>query len=146
MSVTPGDVQRFLRDYPDFNILLKNFQFDPEDVNAAMRFAISEFNALTPISSYTQTNFPNEWILLLGTAAHLCLSEAFLQLRNQVTYQDGDVAVGIDDKHQPYMALQAALKADWKEAAKNYKQQKNMEACYDSLSSGYRYLRGLRRW
>lgn len=146
MSVTPGDVQRFLRDYPDFNILLKNFQFDPEDVNAAMRFAISEFNAMTPISSFTQNNFPNEWVLLLGTAAHLCLSESFLQLRNQVTYQDGDVAVGIDDKHSAYMALQRALKADWKDVAKKYKQQKNMEACYGSLSSGYRYLRGMRRW
>ena len=147
MPVKPGDVTRFLRDYPSYNILLDTVQFDDEDVNAAVRFAISEYNAITPISSHATDDpdkFPNEWLLLMGAASHLMTSEAFLQIRNQVTYNDGNVAVGVDDKWQAYTNLRSSLKADWKEAAQKFKQQKNMEQGYDSLSSGYRWIRT--RW
>lgn len=147
MPVKPGDVVRFLRDYPSYNILLDTVQFDDDDIVAAIRFAISEYNAITPISSLDTGNpdaFPNEWLLLLGAASHLMTSEAFLQIRNQVTYNDGNVAIGVDDKWQAYINLRNALKQDWKTTAQKFKQQKNMEGAYDSLSSGYRWIRT--RW
>lgn len=147
MPVTPGDVTRFLRDYPSYNVLLDDVQFDDDDIAAAIRFAISEFNAITPVSSYDldkPDKFPNEWLLLLGTAAHLMSSEAFLQIRNQVTYEDGNVAVGVDDKWQAYTNLRNTLKQEWKSTAQKFKQQKNMEGCYDGLSSGYTWIRT--RW
>jgi hypothetical protein len=142
VPVKPGDVVRFLRDYPSYNIMLDTVQFDDDDVSTAIRFAISEYNAITPISSLDTADpdaFPNEWILLMGTASHLMASEAFLQIRNQVTYNDGNVAIGIDDKWQAYMNLRKDLKNDWKTVAQRFKQQKNMEQCFDSLSSGYRW-------
>lgn len=141
MSIKPGDITRFLRDFSEFNILLDNVQFDDEDLSAAVRFAIAEYNAYTPVTTLTEDNFPNDWVLLMGAASHLMNSEAFLQLRNQVTYQDGDVAIGVDDKWQHYMNLRSQLKKEWKEVAQKMKQQQNMEQAYDSLSSGYRFLR-----
>ncbi|RLI86683.1 MAG: hypothetical protein DRP01_03695 [Archaeoglobales archaeon] len=144
MPVKPGDVTRFLRDYPSYNIMLDTVQFDDEDISASIRFAISEFNAITPISSYASDapdKFPNEWLLLLGAASHLMSSEAFLQIRNQVTYNDGNVAIGVDDKWQAYTNLKNDLKKDWKTTAQKFKQQKNMEQCYGGLSSGYRWIR-----
>ena len=146
MAIKQGDIVRFLRDIPEFNIILANTQFDDEDLSAAMRFSIAEYNELTPVTTFTETNFPFDRLLLLGAATHLMNSEAFLQLRNQLNYQDGDVAVGVDDKWQLYMNLRAAMKAEWKEIAQKVKQQQNMEQCYGSLSSGYRFLRsGWRR-
>lgn len=141
MSITPGQVSRFLRDFADNNILLADVQFEEEDIADAMAFALAEFNAMTPISSYTTEGFPNDWILLLGTAAHLMMSESILQLRNMATYQDGDIQnIGIDDKYAQYAQLGQNLKAEWKATAQKFKQQLNMESGYDSLSSGYRYI------
>jgi len=138
--ITPGQVSRFLRDHPDNNILLGDVQFEEEDINDAIAFAISEFNAMAPITNYNAENFPNDWLLLLGTTAHLLKSEAFLQIRNMATYADGDIQnIGVDDKAGPYMNLVQALQAEWQEKAQRYKQQINMESGYGYMPSGYAY-------
>jgi hypothetical protein len=142
MSLTSGDVTQFLRDYGEYNILLDEVEFSPDDINKAMHFAVQRFNALTPTSTYTTDNFPNEWILLIGTCSHLMMSESFLQLRNQATYRDGDIEnIGVDDKFALYQQLSANLANDWNTHAQKIKQQINMESAYGSLSSGYRWLR-----
>lgn len=139
--ITTGQVSTFLRDFPDYNILLGDVQFTEEDINDAIKFAIDEFNALAPITNYTHENFPNDWLLLLGTAAHLLKSEAFLQLRNMATYADGDVQnIGVDDKGPAYMNFAQALRDEWIANAQRFKQQLNMENGYGWLSSGYRYI------
>lgn len=142
MAVTSGDVSRFLRDDPRYNILLGAVQFTEEDIDAGIRFALSSFNAITPTSSYTADNFPNEYLLLLGVVAYLLQSEAFLQLRNSVTYQDGDVAVqGIDNKYAEYSNLAGSIKGEFQQMSQKVKQQINAESCYGGLGSGYRYTR-----
>jgi hypothetical protein len=140
MAVTDGEVRRFLRDFASNNVLLDEVEFEDEDVRDATKYAIAEYNAMTPITSVTEDNFPNDWVLLLGICAHLFRSESFLQLRNQATYQDGDIQVGIDDKFAFYDGLADKLKAEWKQIAKDIKKQLNMESAYGSLSSGYRYV------
>jgi hypothetical protein len=142
MSVTNAEVSRFLRDFPSYNILLGQVQFTDQDIASAKKFAVSEFNAMTPMTSFTETDFPNDWLFLLGICCHLMHSEAFLQLRNQVTYGDGGIApIGIDDKASAYVQLKNDLKAEWQGTARMLKTQQNMEAAYDSLSSGYRFIR-----
>lgn len=141
MSINPGHVQRFLRDYTRNNILLDNVQFEEEDIRDATKFAIAEYNAMTPLTNVVEDNFPNDWILLMGITAHLMMSEMFLQLRNHATYNDGDITnIGVDDKFGFYNQLAAQIKSDWKSAAQKVKQNLNMEGAYDSLSSGYRFL------
>jgi hypothetical protein len=66
------------------------------------------------------------------------MSESFLQLRNQATYQDGNISsIGVDDKHVPYLQMARALKEEWKTTAKEYKKYRNAEKGYGSLGSGY---------
>lgn len=140
--LTPGDVSQYLRDHAEFNILLDAVQFTEEDIESAIGFCIDEFNAMTPQTNYNEDSFPNRWLLLIGTVAHLMQSEAFLQLRNQATYNDGDVErIGIDDKFQLYQGLADRMNAKWDARAQKLKQQINMENGYGSLSSGYRHLR-----
>ena len=142
MSLTTGDVQQFLRDYGPYNILLDEIEFTTSDIEAGMRFTTSRYNAIPPLTTYSEATFPNEWLMLIGVCAHLMQSEAFLQLRNQATYRDGDIEnIGVDDKFALYTQLSDKLSAEWRNTAQKIKQHINMEGAYGSLSSGYRWLR-----
>ncbi len=139
-STTPlgiGDIRGFLRDYTQNNILLDDVQFNQDDMERAIDFAVDEFNVMTPISAMDAFSIPKS-ILLLGAASWLMRSESFLQIRNQASYQDGDIApIGLDDKHQLYVQASRALKEEWQTSARAYKQQQNIESAYGRLSSGY---------
>jgi len=142
MALTLGQVTRFLRDYPNYNIILADVQFTDEDVYDAMHFAVAQYNVMTPITGYTEDNFPNDYVLLIGTCAHLMRSESFLQIRNQLTYQDGDVGpIGIDDKAAAYASIREGLAIEWTTISRQLKTQMNMEQGYGSLSSGYSRIR-----
>jgi hypothetical protein len=139
--VTTDQVRRFMRDYPDKNILLDDVEFSQEDVNQGIEMVTSKYNAVTPQTSLFPSTWPShlQYVLLLGVAAYLIKSCAFLQLRNQATYQDGDIApIGIDDKYPLYLQFSQALQAEWDELVRGIKTQNNLECAYGSLSSGYR--------
>lgn len=138
--ITVDQVRRFMRDYPNKNILLEDVEFSQEDVNQAITFVTSAYNVITPLTNITPDAWPagREYLLLLGVAWYLIKSGTFLQLRNQATYQDGDIApVGIDDKFPLYMALWQGLKQEWDELVKLSKTQDNLEAAYGTFSSIY---------
>lgn len=145
--VTEDEIRMWLRDYAlghltggQGNLLLDDVQFKREELTFAVKMAVSNFNAITPISSYLTdgSNFPNEYLLLVGTARFLMVSESFHQLRNQVNAQDGDIApTGIYDKAQAYLALAQTLKGDWDDLTRKMKNQFNMEGAYGHLGSGY---------
>lgn len=139
--VTVDQVRRFMRDYPDKNILLDDVEFSQDDVNQGVEMVTSKYNILTPQTSITSQGWPAalQYLLLLGVAAYLIKSCSFLQLRNQATYQDGDIApIGIDDKYPLYVQFAQILDAEWMQLAKDVKTQNNLESAYGCLSSGYR--------
>lgn len=136
--ISRDDIRLFLRDFSNNNILLDDVQFTDKELDSAMSFAVDEYNIINPIGSDTAASIPKS-LLMLGTCAWLMMSESFLQVRNQATYQDGDVSpIGLDDKTQLYQTLARNLREDWKTRAQLVKTQKNMESGYGQLSSGYR--------
>lgn len=140
-AVTKDQVRMFLRDRADRNILLDDVQFSDDELNLAAEMAVSAFNSVTPQTQMTPSTFPTHlrYLLLIGIARFLLMSESFMQVRNQATYQDGDIApIGIDDKAALYSQMAQALKAEWDELTRNIKTQLNMESAYASLGSGYR--------
>lgn len=137
--ISTDQIRVFLRDKSEKNILLADVQFTQKEVDQAISFAVDNFNAITPQSNYDPTSFPNRYLLLIGTAKYLMLSETFLQIRNQATYQDGDIApIGIDDKQAAYAQLFQLVKSEWDELSRGIKTQNNMESAYNALGSGYR--------
>jgi hypothetical protein len=144
--LTTDNVRMFMRDYAlghlpggQGNILLDSVQFTEDELNFALRMAVAAFNAMTPISTFTTVNFPNEYLLLIATARFLLVTESFHQQRNQVQAQDGDIAPsGIYEKTQGYLALSQTLQAEYQEIARNMKNQMNMEGAYSFLGSGYK--------
>lgn len=138
MSLSPGEVTQFLRDYAEFNILLDEVQFTQEDIDKAIEFTTARYDAITPVSTTAADNFPNKYLMLIGVCAHLMQSEAFLQMRNQATYRDGDVEnIGVDDKAALYTQVADKLSAEWRATAQQIKVQQNMESAYGNMSSGY---------
>lgn len=145
-KITPAKVRMFMRDFAlgklpggQGNILLDDAQFTEEEYIFAIEMTVESFNAMTPMSSYIEENFPNAYLLLLGVARFLLLSESVHQLRNQVSAQDGDIAPsGIYEKSSTYVALFQALNAEWQFIARNMKNQMNMEGAYGFLGSGYK--------
>lgn len=143
--ITQDDLRGFLRDVAgqipntgSYNILFDLPQFSDSELQRAVKFTAARFNVMTPPSLDAVDNI-NSWLMLLGCAEFLAMSEAFRQTRNQVTYQDGDIQpIGLDDKQQAYMALAQMCKAEFEEKAKNFKISRNMESCYGSIGSGYR--------
>lgn len=137
--VSKDQIRMFLRDYAENNILLDQVQFKDAELNLALEMAVDAFNAVTPVTSFVASGFPNRYVLLLGTARFLMRSESFLQARNQATYQDGDISpIGVDDKAVLYSNLARELKAEWDELVRGIKTQANMEGGYNSVGSGYR--------
>jgi hypothetical protein len=139
--VSSDQIRMFMRDYANNNILLDTVQFSPDELNLALEMTASAFNAVTPQSNHTPSSFPEHlrYLLLIGTARFLLTSESMMQIRNQATVQDGDIApIGISDKAAMYAQMSQGLKAEWDELVRGVKTQNNMESAYDSMGSGYR--------
>lgn len=138
------DIRMFMRDVagqvPNTgveNILLDNVEFSDDDVEKAIRFTVDRYNAYTPMTNITEEGL-NRYVLLNGVVCHLLKSEAVRQIRNQATAQQGDVApIGIDDKMNPYVQLSQIFCVEFDTMAKQIKLQRNMEAAYGGLGSGY---------
>jgi hypothetical protein len=116
-------------------------EFSDDDLNRAMQFALDKYNAMTPQTHVPAPSYLNRWVLLVGTCSILLRSEGIRQLRNQLITQDGNIApVGLDEKQALYMQWADNLQAEFDGLSRQTKTQNNMEACYDGLSSGYRYI------
>jgi hypothetical protein len=144
-AISSDEIRMFMRDVAGQvpgtgveNTLFDLPEFSNDDINRALKFTTARFNVMTPPSNDPMEGI-NIWLLLIGCAEFLCMSEAFRQQRNQVTYQDGDIQpIGLDDKQQMYLAMAAVLKAEFEDKAKSWKISRNMESAYGSLGSGYR--------
>ena len=133
--VSPDQVREFMRDFPDKNILIDGVEFPDEDVERAIRMTISMGNAIARPTGYTVTNFPNDYVLLMGVCSYLLKSEGLRQLRNEAMYQDGNIQpVGLDNKQQAYAALAAQYLQEFTQMLTAIKVQQNMSS-FGQMSS-----------
>lgn len=138
-TLNSEDLRLWIRDYAGNNRLLDQVEFSANEIDKAIDLAVDEYNITTPISSLTASGIPKSLLIKLG-ASWLIQSEAFLQLRNQATYQDGNVQnIGIDDKHLTYLQFSRALREEALTSLREYKKNLNAEGGYGNISSGYRY-------
>lgn len=146
-SLTQDDVRSFLRDFAgqipntgSYNIMFDLPEFSDDEIQRAVRFTVARYN-VTALPSNTPQDAINPWLLLLGCSSYLMRSEAHRQVRNQVTYQDGDIQpIGLDDKMQAYLALAQEADAQFISQVTHYKSSKNLEEAYGRIGSGYRLV------
>ena len=144
--VTLDEIRMFMRDVAGqvpgtgvTNIMFDLPEFSNDDITRAIRFTVARYQVMPPLLYGAITgDTMNPWLLLIGVTGFLCMSEAFRQNRNQITYPDNERPVGIDDKTQQYTALAEMLNKEFEEKTKAYKVSLNAESAWGSLGSGYR--------
>ena len=133
--INPDDVREFMRDFPDRNILVDGVEFEDNDIVRAIRRTISMGNAIARPTSYTVTTFPNDYVLLMGVCSYLLKSEGLRQLRNEATYQDGNIQpVVLDNKQQSYAALASQSIQEYTQMVTAIKIQQNLSS-FGNMSS-----------
>ena len=127
-ALTPEEIREFLRDYSGMNPLLDDVEFSDKECETAVLRAVDLANAIARPTSWSAKTFPNKYVLLLGATSHLMKSESFRQLRNQATYQDGNMQpVGVDDKQALYAAMGASLRNEFGQMVTSIKISDNMK-------------------
>ena len=144
VPLTTDEIRMFLRDQPDYNILLDDVEFKDTDIHLAMKLTTQKWNAVTPVSNVTNPADLNGYVLLCGVCGFLLKSEGLRQLRNQLQTQDGNIApVGMDEKESLYLKWAAHFQNEFMEKAQRIKIQQNIESLFDSRTNGigsdYRY-------
>jgi membrane-bound lytic murein transglycosylase B len=141
LPLTTDDIRWFLRDTPEHNIILPGgIEFTDDDIQRAIRFTTSKYNAMTPMTQVPSSSL-NEYMLLCGVCAMLLRSEGIRQNRNELRAQDGNIApVNLDEKQAQYSAWADRMQQEFEVHARNIKTQINMESVYGHISSGYRYI------
>jgi len=148
-ALTVEMIRMFLRDRPEYNILLDDVEFKTIDIENAARLTVFKWNAYVPVSNITSIVDINPYLALLSICSILLRSEGLRQLRNQVNAQDGGIApVGLDEKETLYMRWAESLGAEFDTQTKQIKIQQNLEVLMDNPAytrSGYAYLNRWRR-
>lgn len=117
----------FIRDYFDKNPLHDDVEFTDEELQIALEQACLHANVIGRPTKYSVDSFPNEYVLNIGAVAHLQKSEAIRQLRNQASFQDGNIqGVGIDDKSSGYMQLSQVMQQEFTQHVQNIKITSNL--------------------
>lgn len=117
----------FMRDFFDKNPLHDSVEFTDEELTVALEQACLHANIIGRPTSYTVSTFPNTYVLQMGAAAHLHKSEAIRQMRNQASFQDGNIqGVGIDDKSSGYLQISQMLQQEFTQHVQNIKITSNL--------------------
>jgi hypothetical protein len=142
--LSPDDLRLFLRDYPESNTLLGESDFSDAELARSIRRAIEQANIIGRPTGYSVTSFPSAYILEHGAAAHLLKSEALRQLRNQATFQDGNVQpVGLDNKQGEYLQQASLFMQEFTQMVTTIKISENMNS-FGQMSSPIRQAQHIR--
>lgn len=120
-------LRQFMRDYVDMNPLHDDVEFSDEELEVALSQACLHANAIGRPTNYNVSSFPNAYVLNIGAVSHLQKSEAMRQLRNQASFQDGNIqGVGIDDKSSGYLQLAQMMQQEFTQHVQNLKITSNL--------------------
>jgi hypothetical protein len=136
MAVSADYVRRFVADSEDNNHLLDGLEFTDMRIELATDMAVSMYNVMPPISDVTDANIPNA-ILLYGILWQLYIGQSALAARNQMSYSDGGLTVPIEERYQFYIQLAGQYETTFRQAAKDYKINVNLNSGWGNVQSDY---------
>lgn len=134
--LTDVDVRIWLRDNdPEANVLLDDFEFEPEEIRAAMTHAVDYWNETPPdVGTYDYDRFPYRFALLRGTAANLLFMAAHRFRRNQLNYSAGGLTVDDQNKYQQYDSAGGRLWEEYKQWVTTAKRSVNVDMGWGTVN------------
>lgn len=95
-------VRFYLRDYPELNRIVKGEEHSNRMIAFAMMDFLSDFAGTPPFLGYFTIEdlcrMHMQSFATRGTVINLLQSVGMLQTRNQLTFSDGGISVGVSDK------------------------------------------------
>ena len=137
LTLEVEEVQTYIQDLAEKNHLLDTTEFPEVQVELAISLAVSEFNLIPPISSYSERDFPSKALLMSGTLYKLFAGQAALLYRNHMSYTDGGLVIPVEERGQFYQSLASMFQADFVNSAKSFKVFLNMESGWGYVGSDY---------
>lgn len=138
--ISPDYVRTYIRDAIPYNRLLDELEFTDERIAQAKELALDFYNVMSPVTGYTEDQFPSKALLLLGTLWHLFNGEAAMAARNEMSYQDGGLTIPIEERFQYYTALATAYQTQFNQAAQQLKIHQNLESAWGEVRSDWSYF------
>ncbi len=110
-----AELRNTIMDHPELNHILldrddgENKDFTDEELERALKQALSKINAFPPRTNYNFASFPSQWyfsVLLDQSIVRLLLMKGILRTRNEMPYQDsGGITVDMRGKGQQYLSI-----------------------------------------
>ena len=137
MLITADEVRSYISDSIDDNHLLDGMEFPDSRIELAAKMALSDFNAMPPMTSYDLDTFQYLSILLDGILHNLFKGQMALSARNTMSYSDGGLQIPIEERFQYYEALADLYGKYFVSKARDLKTHLNMESTWGHIASDY---------
>lgn len=136
---TLAEVRVNLRDQPEINRLIDEYEFDVADISEAVVRSVMYWNmAQPPVNRYFSTiNFPWRYQLMDGVAAHLYEIAAGYYRRNVLQHQTAGLNVNDLNREQSYMQAWQIRNERWTGWVKTKKVEINMSEGFGVFGSTY---------
>lgn len=107
--------------------------------------AIRDLNSGSPITTYQIKDFPDEGLLIDGAVIFYLIANGVLQMRNQLDYNDGGLAIGMFNKTGQYQSWAQFLLQTYQQNKMAFKQAeitRSHNAGFLGIGSEFGYLTG----
>jgi hypothetical protein len=134
-------VRLYMRDYPELNRLTRGFENNNRQIVWALSDCLDDFNSTPPFTMFGLETFPSKSLLLRGTVINLLESVGLLMTRNHLSFSDGGLQVGINDKTPFIQSWLQLLKNSYEEKKQRLKIAYNIENAWGGgIHSEYRFV------
>lgn len=137
---TMAEVRLHIRDFPEGNLLIDEYEFDVAEVALCAQRCVDYFNEIQPPLNrrFTTNDFPARYHWLEGIVYQLFLIAASWYRRNRMAYQAGGVQIDDTNREQEYLRAAQMHERNWKEWVMREKARMTMEEGVGSFGSDYR--------
>lgn len=134
-----GEVRLHLRDYPEGNRLLDEYEFDASEIAMATVRAVDWFNEVEPPldTRFSTATFPNRFHWLEAIISGLFRNAAHYFRRNSMQYSAGGLQVSRIDKEREYLQAAEMHWQKWEDWARKTKVRVNADAGFTTQGSSY---------
>ena len=134
-------VRTYLRDYPELNRLIAGVENSPRQITWAIYDTLDDFNSTPPFTNFHLHDFPSKSLFIRGVVCSLLESVGLLQTRNQISFTDGGIQVGISDKTPLIQSWLQLLRNAYEEKKMRIKVAINIETAWGGgVFSEFRFI------
>jgi hypothetical protein len=128
----------FLRDTPELNRLILDYESDEDLLNFAIEMAVSDWNSTSPIMGVTTIgNYPSLYLLMHGAVIQILKTQGLYQARNELNYSAGGSSFVRSNKSNYYLTWMTTFANEYAIKVRNLKIQRNISRGWGGVNSEY---------